>query len=89
MENIKEDIRQFILSECLIGESASNLQDETPLRTSGILDSVSTLRLVSFIEEHYGIEVEAYEAGTENFECVESITSFINSKINRKSGAAS
>jgi acyl carrier protein len=80
MENANEEIRQYILSEFLPGEKASNLRDNTPLRTSGILDSVATLRLVSFIEERFGIEVEAHEAGVDNFDRIDSIVSFIKTK---------
>lgn len=77
---MNEDLRQYILSEFLPGEKPSNLRDDTPLRTSGVLDSVATLRLVSFVEERYGIEVEAHEAGVENFDTIQSIVSFIKSK---------
>lgn len=77
---MKEEIRQYILSEFLPGEKASNLKDDTPLRTSGILDSVATLRLVTFVEERYGIEVEAYEAGVDNFDTINSIAAFVQSK---------
>ena len=80
MDNVKEEIRQFILSEFLPGEIASNLRDDTPLRSSGILDSVAMLHLVSFIEEHYGIEVKAHEVGDKNFARIDSIASFIQSK---------
>ncbi len=80
MDSAKEEIRQYILSEFLPGEKPSNLRDDTPLRTSGILDSISTLRLVSFVEEHYGVEVQAHEAGVENFDSIESIASFIKKK---------
>jgi acyl carrier protein len=80
MTNAKEELRQYILSEFLPGEKASNLQDDTPLRSSGILDSLATVRLVSFVEEHYGIEVEPHEAGVENFETINLITEFIESK---------
>jgi acyl carrier protein len=86
MDNIKEELRQYVLSEFLPGEKASNLRDDTPLRTSGILDSVSTLRVVGFVEEHYGIEVEAHEASVENFDSINSIAAFIQSK---KKGTAS
>jgi acyl carrier protein len=77
---LNENLRQYILSEFLPGEKPSNLRDDTPLRTSGVLDSVATLRLVSFIEERYGIEVEAHEASVENFDSIQSIVAFINSK---------
>jgi acyl carrier protein len=80
MSSVNEDIRQYILSEFLPGETASNVRDDTPLRTSGILDSMATLRLVSYIEERYGIEVEAHEASVDNFETVGSIASFVASK---------
>jgi acyl carrier protein len=61
------------------------LRDDTPLRTSGILDSVATLRLVSFVEERYGIEVEAHEASVENFDRIDSIATLIQSKGGPKS----
>ena len=80
MHNVKEEIRQYILSEFLPGEKPANLRDDTPLRSSGILDSVATLRLVSFIEEHFGIEMEAHEASVENFDRIDSIATLIQSK---------
>ena len=33
----------------------SELTDDTPLITSGILDSIATLKLVTFLEERFGI----------------------------------
>jgi acyl carrier protein len=78
--DIKEVLRQFILAEFLPGESANNLKDDTPLRTSGVLDSMATLRLVSYVEEHFGIEVEAHEAGIENFDRISDIEALILSK---------
>jgi acyl carrier protein len=80
MDNVKEDLRQFILAEFLPGEKASNLLDDTPLRTSGILDSIATLKTVTFVEERYGIEVEAHEAGVDNFDTIDSIAAFVKSK---------
>jgi acyl carrier protein len=78
--NMREEIRQYILSEFLPGEKPSNLRDDTPLRTSGVLDSVATLRMVSFVEERYGIQVEAHEAGVDNFDSIAAIAAFVESK---------
>jgi acyl carrier protein len=80
MNTVKDELRQYIVSEFLPGEKPQNLHDDTPLRTSGILDSLATLKLVSFVEEQYGIEVHAHEASIENFDRIESIASFIQSK---------
>ena len=35
--------------------------DATPLITGGVLDSIATLKLVLFIEERFGITLEAHE----------------------------
>jgi acyl carrier protein len=81
---MKDKLRQFILAEFLPGESPANLKDDTPLRSSGILDSMATLRLVSFVEQEFGIEVEAHEAGVENFDRVEDIAAFVGRKLAAK-----
>ena len=80
MDNVKEELRQYILSEFLPGEKPSNLKDDTPLRTSGILDSMATLRLVSFVEDRFGIEVQAHEASIDNFDSIDAIAAFVGSK---------
>ena len=72
-----DELRQFILTEFLAGESAANLHDDTPLRTSGVIDSMATLKLVSFVEQNYGIEVDAHEAGIDNFDCIRDIAAFV------------
>ena len=79
MNEIKQQIRQF-LSELLPDGKISGLGDDTPLRTSGILDSMGLLRLVSLVEEKFGIEVSAYEAGIENFDRIDDIAAFVERK---------
>jgi acyl carrier protein len=77
---MNEKLRQFILTEFLPGETAANLRDDTPLRTSGILDSMATLRLITYVEQECGIEVEAHEAGVENFDRIADIVAFVERK---------
>ena len=77
---MNDEIRQYILTEFLPGESAANLRDDTPLRTGGVLDSMATLKLVSFVEQTYGIEVDAHEAGIDNFDCIRDIAAFVERK---------
>jgi acyl carrier protein len=80
MDQIKESIRSFILKEYLPGESPSNLKDDTPLRTSGILDSIATLALVSFLEQQFAIEIDAHETGIEHFDRLEDIAALVARK---------
>lgn len=80
MSDKKETIRQFILRTYLPGESAANLRDDTPLRTSGILDSLATLGLVSFVEREFGVELEAHETGLDSFDRIEDIAALVARK---------
>jgi acyl carrier protein len=80
MEEIANVIQHFILQEFLPGEDPDELTIRTPLITGGILDSISTLKLVVFLEEHFGITVEAYEAGVEHLDSIGQIVELVNEK---------
>lgn len=80
MSDVKETIRHYILTTYLPGESAENLRDDTPLRTSGVLDSLATLGLVSFVEKEFGIELEAHETGIDTFDRIEDIGALVARK---------
>jgi acyl carrier protein len=80
IEDIKNTIRRQILTEYLPGESETNLRDDTPLRTSGVLDSMATLNLVSFLEERFGIVIDAHETGIDNFDRVADIAALVAKK---------
>ena len=80
MREIENDVRDYILREFLPGEDPAELTDETPLITGGILDSISTLKLVTFLEDHFGVTVEAHEAGVEHLDSVGQIARLIAEK---------
>jgi acyl carrier protein len=84
MNEIGVTIRDFILSKYLPDEAPENLKEDTPLRTSGILDSLATLALISFLEERFGIEVEARETDVDNFDRLGDIAAFVQRKLDRK-----
>ena len=79
-ENIKEAVKEFILKEFLPDESPENLSFTTALVTTGILDSLATLDLVSFLEETYSIKVAAHEVGVDHMNTIDEIASFVVSK---------
>jgi acyl carrier protein len=82
MDEIRQTVHQYILREFLPGEGPEELTDDTPLITGGVLDSISTLKLVAFIEDHFAVTVEAHEAGVENLDSVGLITRLIAAKKN-------
>ena len=80
MEDIEQVVHGYILNEFLPGEDPRELTDRTPLITGGILDSITTLKLVVFLEEHFGITVEAHEAGVEHLDSIGQIARLIAAK---------
>jgi acyl carrier protein len=80
MSEIKETVRQFILANFLQGEDPSNLTDETELKESGILDSLSTLKLVSYLEDTFKVEFEANDLDAGNLASLASIEKLVRSK---------
>lgn len=80
MTQLADEIRTFILAQFLAGESPENLKDDTPLVTSGILDSLSTVMLVTHLEERYGIQVEAHEASVDNLNTIADIGALVQRK---------
>ena len=76
----KTAIKDFILKQFLPGEDPSELTDTTPLITGGILDSIATLKLVMFIEERYGISLQAHEVDAEHLDTISQIAQLIRSK---------
>jgi acyl carrier protein len=77
---IKQRLKAYILEEFLPGENPESLTDTTELISQGILDSLATLKLVSFIEEHYRITLEPHETDVEHLNTINDITDLIVSK---------
>ncbi len=73
-------IKDFILKEFLPGEDPAELTDTTPLITGGVLDSIATLKTVMFIEERYGVTLEAHEVDPEHLDTIRLIGQLIRSK---------
>jgi acyl carrier protein len=80
MADIATKVKEFIMQEFLPGEDPDQLTDSTPLIAGGILDSLATLKVVSFLEETYKIRVEAYETDEDNFGTIADIEKLVQSK---------
>jgi acyl carrier protein len=80
MEDVKSTIKDFILKEFLPGENPEELTETTPLITGGILDSLATLKLVTFVEERFRINLQAYETGVDYLNTISDIAKLVQSK---------
>jgi acyl carrier protein len=80
MENIVKELKEYILKEFLPGEDAENLDNDTPLISSGILDSLATLKLVVFLENEYDIKIAPHETQEEYIGSINQIVELVESK---------
>jgi acyl carrier protein len=79
-DSVRETVRNYILKEFLPGVAASELTDDTPLISGGILDSLATVKLVAVLEEQFGIEIHAHEASVTHLNTVHDIAALILEK---------
>ena len=80
-DSIESVVRSYILDQFLPGEDPAEMTGQTPLITGGILDSISTLKLVTFLEDRFGVILEAHEAGVDHLDTVDRIVELIESKL--------
>lgn len=80
MDDIKQTVKQYILREFLLGEDPANLTDSLELMRSRILDSMATLKLVAFLEQNYGIKLQAHEANPANLSTIADIATLVERK---------
>lgn len=79
-EKLRSEIKDYILREFLPGESADALDESTPLISGGVLDSIATLKLVSFLENQYGIAFEAHEVDADHLDTLDKMAHLVKSK---------
>ena len=77
---IENRVKQFILKEYLPGEDPAALTETTALMTTGILDSIAVLKVVTFLETEFGITIEPHEAIVENLNTLSDIARLVSSK---------
>jgi acyl carrier protein len=77
MEDIKELVLNYVKSEYLEDEDEEITYD-TPLISSGYIDSFSMVSLLVFLENKFKIKIPPAKATPEAFDSVNSIVSLVN-----------
>jgi acyl carrier protein len=73
-------INDYISRELVHDQALLPLSDDQSLLESGIIDSLSLLRLVVFLEERFGITVGDAELLPENFASVNAICAYLRAR---------
>jgi len=80
-------INEYISQELVRDPGLLPLADDTSLLESGILDSLSLLQLVVFLEERFGITVGDQDLLPENFASVTTICAYLRTREPQKQAA--
>jgi acyl carrier protein len=74
-----EDIIRFLKTD--LGVKIDNIDQETLLFSSGIIDSFSLISLLMFIETEGGVKVSPADVNLANFDSVARVTKFIGRQL--------
>ncbi len=79
------EIRSIVRSYLKSGTPDETLFDDSDsLLIKGVVDSIRMLDLITFLEGHFGLQVEEDELMPENFESVDAITRFVEAHRNEQ-----
>ena len=78
MDSLKRDVRQFLTSQ--LHRKVDGVGDNDSLLEAGIIDSMAVLEIVGHIEQQYGVTVSDDDMMPENFDTIEAIAAFIDSR---------
>jgi acyl carrier protein len=83
---MKDMILEYIKNEYIDEDEADEiaLDENTPLISSGIVDSFSMVSLKRFLEKKYAISIPDEEASPEAFNSVTSIIALVNRHVAKK-----
>jgi acyl carrier protein len=77
--NLKSKIKNYIIESTF--DDAQKITEDTLIFDEGILDSMGLLFLIEFLKEEFNIETADDELVVENFQSINSIMDFVESKM--------
>lgn len=80
VDSVAETIRNYIAQNILFNNKGYPYQDNTSFLDNGIVDSINVMELVMFVEETFHIKVKDEEIVPDNFDSVECLAHYVNSK---------
>ena len=77
MDEIKDVVLEYVIDEYVDEDDDVEVQHDTPLISSGIVDSFSMVSLKAFLEKKYGITIPDAEATPQAFDTIDSIAQLV------------
>lgn len=79
---IKQQIREFVIENFLMGDAASMLKDGESFLETGTIDSTGVLEVVTFLESNFDIKVEDRDLIPENLDSVNNLAKYVMRRKN-------
>ena len=78
MDDLKDTILKYVIEE--YAEEDDKVTYDTPLISSGLIDSFSLVDLALFIEDTYGVHIDDTELNAETFDTLDQLTGLIRQR---------
>tara|TARA_R110001583_G_scaffold1956_1_gene14640 strand:- start:5844 stop:6101 length:258 start_codon:yes stop_codon:yes gene_type:complete len=73
----EQNIKAYICEELAPDIDPASLPTNIDLLSNGVIDSLSLVRFIIWIEEEYGISMDSIDIAPEDFGSVEKVSTFI------------
>lgn len=78
--SVAADVEKFIVEEIALGTGVESVGHDEDLLAQDVIDSHGIVELVAFLEKRYGIKVGDDDLLPENFQSVNSVVAFVESR---------
>jgi acyl carrier protein len=74
----QDAIKEFIVDTLMVASDRTDVAEDEPLTSSGLIDSLGMLRLIMFLEEQFHVQVGDGDVGEDNFGTLSRIAAFVD-----------
>ncbi len=80
---IIESIRGFFETDLLNRSQVDHVSNSENVISAGIVDSLGIVKIISYLENAFSLEIDDSDLVMENFETIESMATFVENCKNR------
>jgi acyl carrier protein len=78
--NLQQLLREHIFNQYIKDKATEGFNDDYNLIDEGILDSLAIMNLIAWLEKQYAIEFDEGDIVLENFNSVNALVNFVQTK---------
>jgi acyl carrier protein len=79
-DDVKDVLKNYLHEELEDNGAPVEVKEDDNLLANGIIDSLGVLKLVSFIEHQFQVEIPDEDVTLKNFRCLKDIASYLENK---------